>query len=135
MNFRIICKIIQMIWLCLKKITVPSAIRKETKQCSRQLSMYSHYCGVIQFIRFKNNPETNYKTSVNSTESKVGKQRKSCYRSETKGYYGSEQNRPRHFSLISRARKRAAGLRQPERLSCFTAQPFIKSAYFNKALE
>jgi len=90
---------------------------------------------VIYFIRFKNNPETKYKTSVSSTESKVGKQRKSCYRSETKGYYEGEQNRPRHFSLISRARKTAAGLPQPERLSCFTAQPFINSTYFNKALE
>jgi hypothetical protein len=90
---------------------------------------------VIYFILFKTNPETNNKTWVSSTESKAGKQRKSCYRSETNVYYEGEQNRPRHFSLIKRARKTAAGLQQPERLSCLTAQPFIKPTYFNKALE
>ena len=83
------------------------------------------------FSRFQTNPETNHKTWVSSTESKAGEQGKSCYRSETKGYYEGEENRPRHFSLIKRERKTAAGLQQSERLSCLTAQPFIKSTYFN----
>jgi hypothetical protein len=121
--------------LDLWEITVPSIVWSK-QGCSRKPEILLPDTAWLSLCAFKTIQKQMIKHRFSGTECNVHLRRKFSYRSETKGCYEGEENRPRHCSRTNRARMKDSGevyeFIQISKchvplLSCFVS---IKSTYF-----